>query len=72
MRARSNHLLGLTLAAVFGSLVLVAGPVAVAQPPPTEPTQDCQVGESEEQGPYACVCGEEGQWVCHERPHGDR
>ncbi|WP_330255384.1 hypothetical protein OG874_13005 [Nocardia sp. NBC_00565] len=72
MRARSNHLLGLTLAAVFGSLVLAAGPVAVAQPPPSGPTQDCQIGESQDQGPYECVCGENNQWVCHERGHGPR
>ncbi|WP_062982012.1 hypothetical protein [Nocardia anaemiae] len=67
MRTRVNHLFAATLVAVFGSLIVVVGPAAVAQPPPSGPTQDCQVGDTQIQGPYICVCGEDGQWACHER-----
>lgn len=64
MRAKSNRFFGSALAAVFGSLVMVSGPVAMAQPPPSGPTPECQAGESQNQGPYFCVCGDDGQWVC--------
>ncbi|WP_433685092.1 hypothetical protein [Nocardia sp. CA-119907] len=65
MRATSNQFFGSALAALFGSLVMTSGPVAMAQPPSTDPTPECQAGESQSQGPYYCVCGDDGQWVCH-------
>ncbi|MEV4123870.1 hypothetical protein [Nocardia sp. NPDC049707] len=72
MRAKSNQFFASMLAAVFGSLMVavVSGPVAMAQPPTSNPTPACQAGDFQAQGPYDCVCGENGQWVCHERGHG--
>ncbi|WP_433734351.1 hypothetical protein ACQP0C_19785 [Nocardia sp. CA-129566] len=65
MRAKSNQFFASMLAAVFGSLVMVSGPVAMAQPPSSDPTPECQAGDSQSQGPYYCICGSDGQWVCH-------
>jgi len=51
MRAKSNQFFASTLAVVFGSLVMVSGPVAMAQPPPPSgPTPECQVGDTQEDG----------------------
>ncbi|MFQ6393460.1 hypothetical protein ACLMAJ_08415 [Nocardia sp. KC 131] len=66
MRAKSNQFFVSMLAVVSGSLVIVSGPVAVAQPS-SEPTQECQSGATKNEGANYCVCGEDGKWSCHLR-----
>ncbi|WP_433734352.1 hypothetical protein ACQP0C_19790 [Nocardia sp. CA-129566] len=70
MRAKSNQFFASMLAAVFGSLMVVSGPVAMAQPPSSDPTPECKAGDFKVQGPFDCNCGPDGKWACNERGHG--